>query len=295
MGNVTRKRKRPHRVHFGDHGIYIYESRHSPDFAMEFIKWDFDQLFVIREGQGLLETAHGRVAVREHQMFYVPAGTDHRFEDDPNDPLTVVGVCFYESVFGDCTSAAESLTLFRRDFPALSPFKVADNYTRVQIRSRLKSIFVEQLQQKEGSRAVILAVLIDLLVFVVRTYAEHRELSPTDDGAAAFTGTLHYLNDNFFHPIKIEELAELANMSYRSYTEQFKRRTGRTVTQYLTERRVEYAKRLMLETEDILSAAVEAGFGDLTHFYRVFKKLTGSTPKQFIDAQKPLLSQHAAA
>ena len=44
--------------------------------------------------------------------------------------------------------------------------------------------------------------------------------------------------------MKIEELAGLANMSYRSYTEQFKRRTGKTVTQYLAERRVEYAKRL---------------------------------------------------
>jgi AraC family L-rhamnose operon regulatory protein RhaS len=262
---------------------------------MESLKWDFDQLFVVREGQGLLETEHGRVPVREHQMFYVPAGTSHRFEDDPANPLTVIGVCFYENVFGDCTHATESLTLFRRDFPALTPFKVADNYTRVQVRTRLKAFFVEQLQQQEGSRAVILSLLIELLVFVVRTYAEHRELSPTDPGAAAFTGTLHYLNNNFFRPIKIEELAELANMSYRSYTEQFKRRTGRTVTQYLTERRVEYAKRLMLETDDILSAAVEAGFGDLTHFYRVFKKLTGLTPKQFIEAEKPLLSQHAAA
>jgi AraC-like DNA-binding protein len=283
---LKRRRKRPHRVHLGDRGVYIFESRHSPDFRMEPVAKDFHHLYVVREGRGFIEADGERVPVRENQMVYVPAHTAHRPLDDPDHPLTLIILCFYESVFGDCTSAVESVRLFRRSFPALEPFKVGDNYTRLEVRNRLKAIFVEQLQQKAGSDSVILAQLIELLVFISRTYAEHRELSPTDPGAAAFRGSLRYLDDNFYRPIKIEELAGLANMSYRSYTEQFKRRTGKTVTQYLTERRVEYAKRLMLETDDILFASVEAGFGDLTHFYRVFKKFAGVTPKQFIAARR---------
>jgi AraC family L-rhamnose operon regulatory protein RhaS len=269
----------------GDRGVYIFESRHSPDFRMEPVAQDFHHLYVVREGRGFIEAEGERVPIREHQMVFVPANTAHRPVDDPDDPLTLIILCFYESVFGDCSAAVESVRIFSRGFPALTPFRVADNYTRLEVRNRLKAIFVEQLQQKEGSDSVMLAQLIELLVFVSRTYAEHRELSPTDPGAAAFTGSLQYLDDNFYRPIKIEELADLANMSYRSYTEQFKRRTGKTVTQYLTERRIEYAKRLMLETDDILFASVEAGFGDLTHFYRVFKKFTGVTPKQFISAR----------
>ena len=54
---MKRRRKRPHQVHFGDRGIYIFESRHSPDFSMDFVEWDFHQLFVVREGQGQLVTA----------------------------------------------------------------------------------------------------------------------------------------------------------------------------------------------------------------------------------------------
>jgi AraC-like DNA-binding protein len=228
-------------------------------------------------------------------MMFVPAGTAHRPVDDPEDPLTLIILCFYESVFGDCTSAVEGLNLFRRDFPALAPFKVGDNYTRLEVRNRLKALFVEQTQQKEGSGPVILSQLIELLVFLARTCAERRELSPTDAGAAAFAGSLRYLEDNFYRPLKIEELADLANMSYRSYTEQFKRRLGKTVTQYLNERRIEYAKRLMLETDNILFASIEAGFGDLTHFYRVFKKLTGQTPKQFIAARRHAALESEAA
>ncbi len=282
--SLKRRRKRPHRVHLGDGGIYIFESRHSPDFSMEPVAQDFHHLYVVREGRGFIEAGGVRVPVRENQIVYVPAHTAHRPVDDPADPLTLVILCFYDSVFGDCSAAAEALRLFREGFPALTPFKVGDNYTRLEVRNRLRALFAEQTQQREGSRAVVLAQLVELLVFVSRTHAEHRALSPADPGAAAFAGSLRYLDENFYRPIKIEELADLANMSYRSYTEQFKRRTGRTVTRYLSERRVEYAKRLMLETDDILFASAESGFGDLTHFYRVFKKLAGVTPKQFIAA-----------
>ena len=286
MGEVPlkRRRKRPHRVHLGERGIYIFESRHSPDFRMELVAQEFEHLYVVREGRGFIEAERGRLPIRENQIIYVPAHVAQRPVDDPEAPLTLIILCFYESVFGDCTSAVESMRLFNSTFPALTPFKVGDNYTRLEVRNRLRAIFVEQMQQREGSDAVILSRLIELLVFLSRTYAEHRALSPTDPGAAAFAGSLQYLDENFYRPLKIEELADLANMSYRSYTEQFKRRTGKTVTQYLAERRVDYAKRLMLETDDILFASAEAGFGDLTHFYRVFKKLAGVTPKEFISA-----------
>jgi AraC-like DNA-binding protein/mannose-6-phosphate isomerase-like protein (cupin superfamily) len=283
---LRRSRKRPHRVHLGERGIYIFESRHSPDFSMELTAPDFHHLYFVRGGRGLIETAGAEIPIRENKLVYVPAHTAHRPVDDPGDPLTLIVLCFREGVFGDCTSAVESLRLFRRDFPALTPFKAADNYTRLEVRNRLKALFVEQTQQKEGGRSVVLAHLIELLVFLARTCVERRELSPADPGAAAFAGSIHYIDENFYRPIRVEELADLANMSYRSYTEQFKRRTGRTVTQYLSERRVEYAKRLMLETDDILFASAESGFGDLAHFYRVFKKLTGLTPKQFIAGRR---------
>jgi AraC-like DNA-binding protein len=51
----------------------------------------------------------------------------------------------------------------------------------------------------------------------------------------------------------------------------------------------------MMETEDILFAAFEAGFCDLAHFYRVFKKAAGCTPKQFIAGQKVQMQKAESA
>ena len=147
-------------------------------------------------------------------------------------------------------------------------------------------MLVEQLQRREGSQAALWCQLVQLLLFLMRINQEQQKLSAADPRTTALAGSIYFIDNNFFRPIKVDELATLANLSYRSYTEQFKRSTGKTVTQYVSEIRVEYAKRIMMETEDIMYAALESGFGDLAHFYRVFKKTTGSTPKRFIARQK---------
>ncbi|HEY0170870.1 MAG TPA: hypothetical protein VGB98_07595 [Pyrinomonadaceae bacterium] len=61
---MKRRRKKPHRVHMGDRGIYIFESRHSPDFHMEMVAQDFHHLYVVREVRGFIETDGARLPVR---------------------------------------------------------------------------------------------------------------------------------------------------------------------------------------------------------------------------------------
>jgi len=280
------KRKRPHQHHFTNLGIYVFESRHSEDFTMQMDEWDFHKLCAITRGNGFLETKTSVVPITANQLLYLPPHVAHRFRDERGDPLTLVMVCFYESAFRGIEAALEVLSLFRRNFPSLSPFSLTDNYSRLKIKDSFRVMIVEQLQRREGSLAALWCQMVELLVFLARISKEQQNMLSSDPRAMAFAGSIDYISNNFHRPIKIDDLAALANLSYRRYTEQFKRSTGKTVTEYLSEIRVDYAKRIMLETEDILYAAFESGFGDLAHFYRVFKKTTGSTPKRFIASQK---------
>jgi AraC-like DNA-binding protein/mannose-6-phosphate isomerase-like protein (cupin superfamily) len=279
------KRKRPHQHHFTDLGIYVFESRHSEAFTMEMDKWDFHKLCAIVQGNGFLETKTVVIPIGRNQLLYLPPNTAHCFQDRPDDPLTLVMVCFYDDAFTGNDAALEVFSLFRQHFPTVSPFNLTNDYSRVRIKNGFRVMLIEQLQRREGSDGAIWCQLVELLLFLTRLNKEQK-LSAADPRAMAFAGSIYFINNNFYRPIKVEELATLANLSYRRYTEQFKRSTGKTVTQYLSEIRVEYAKRIMLETEDIMYAALESGFGDLAHFYRVFKKTTGSTPKRFIAQQK---------
>ena len=292
---VTGKRKRPHRHHFTDLGIDVFESRHSEDFTMDMDEWDFHKLCAIAKGNGFVETETAMVPISANQLIYLPAHVPHRFLDKRGDPLTLVMVCFYDRAFTGNAAALEVLALFRQHFPALSASDLSDNYSRLKVKNSFRAMLIEHMQRREGGDAALWCQLAELLIFLTRVRNEQRKMPAADPRAMAFAGSLYFINKNFYRPIKVEELAVLANLSYRRYTEQFKRSTGKTVTQYLSEIRVEYAKRVMLETGDIVYAAFESGFGDLAHFYRVFKKTTGSTPKRFIAEHKPLLQQAATA
>lgn len=253
---------------------------------MEMDEWDFHKLCAIVKGSGFVETRTAMVPIGSNNLIYLPANVPHRFLDRRGDPLTLNMVCFYDRAFGGNAAALEVLSLFRQHFPSLFPFDLADNYGRLKIKNCFRAMLIEHLQRREGSDAALWCQLAELLIFLTRISNDQRSLPVSEPRAMAFAGSLYFINNNFYRPIKVEELATLANLSYRRYTEQFKRSTGKTVTQYLSEVRVEYAKRIMLETGDIVYAAFESGFGDLAHFYRVFKKTTGSTPKRFISNQK---------
>jgi AraC-like DNA-binding protein len=50
----------------------------------------------------------------------------------------------------------------------------------------------------------------------------------------------------------------------------------------MTQKRLNFACERLLASEDVLSSALESGFADLSHFYRVFHHHRGMTPLAFL-------------
>ena len=68
-------------------------------------------------------------------------------------------------------------------------------------------------------------------------------------------------------------------MSRRRFTQLFREVTGSSWADHRTELRINYACRLLRETDrGIIAIAFESGFEDLSSFYRAFKRQTGDSP-----------------
>jgi CheY-like chemotaxis protein/AraC-like DNA-binding protein len=93
------------------------------------------------------------------------------------------------------------------------------------------------------------------------------------------------LRQNFTDPeYNIESLASELNMGQRSLQRKIKALLDRTPVQLIAEYRLKKAAALLLDnTVNITDAAFEAGFGDLSHFYRLFKKEYGMNPTEYRD------------
>jgi AraC-like DNA-binding protein len=95
---------------------------------------------------------------------------------------------------------------------------------------------------------------------------------------------LHYIQENFNKAeLDIEEIARAASISPNWLSTTFKKEMNKTVHGYLTDLRIENAKKLLQETnKNISQIAYEVGFKDQGHFTKVFKSLTeGLTPQNF--------------
>ena len=91
-----------------------------------------------------------------------------------------------------------------------------------------------------------------------------------------------YVNEHYFEEIHLSDLAELVNMSSTSFSRFFKLRTGKSLTDYITDIRIGYATRLLVDTTTtIAEIAYDCGFNNLSNFNRIFKKKKGCSPKEF--------------
>ena len=91
-----------------------------------------------------------------------------------------------------------------------------------------------------------------------------------------------YLDRNYAQKITLSELALHFHYSTVTLTEHFKRAFDTTIVSYLTEKRIEAAKALLLETElNIGSVGERCGFENPEHFSKTFKQKTGLSPLHF--------------
>ena len=90
------------------------------------------------------------------------------------------------------------------------------------------------------------------------------------------------LNDEFIETPTAEELATLADVHPVHLAAVFRKFQDQTIGEYVQNLRIEYATEMLLNKDIPLSEiALSSGFSDQSHFTRIFKRVTGTTPGEF--------------
>lgn len=95
---------------------------------------------------------------------------------------------------------------------------------------------------------------------------------------------LTYINTDLCADLRLNVLAELLNINASYLSTLFKKEVGMTLTDYVNKSRMEHAQKLLLCTDlPIKSIAQQCGIPDIYYFTRLFKRVTGTTPKTYRD------------
>lgn len=103
------------------------------------------------------------------------------------------------------------------------------------------------------------------------------------------SSVLRLMKDNFDKPLRVDELAEHANMSPSSFHHHFKQVTAMSPLQYQKRLRLTTARQIMLaEMKDAASAAYAVGYESTSQFSREYARMFGAPPMRDVMA---ILSQ----
>ncbi len=93
---------------------------------------------------------------------------------------------------------------------------------------------------------------------------------------------ISYLDDNYLEKTTIDELAFLFNTNRSTLCKEFKNVTGKTIGEYVLDKKLVLAKKKLSTTEKTFTEiAAECGFESIHYFTRFFKKATGIPPSLY--------------
>jgi AraC family transcriptional regulator len=107
---------------------------------------------------------------------------------------------------------------------------------------------------------------------------------PPADGLSRKTlaRAIEYIETNLADDLTIQDVANALSMSAGRFAHAFRNSIGLAPHRYVIERRIELAKRLLLETNlPIANLATRAGFSTHAHFCVTFHRMVGLTPGQY--------------
>ena len=116
-------------------------------------------------------------------------------------------------------------------------------------------------------------VLLDQNMAVAeRTVAEQERINPV----------LIYLVENFRQQVTLNEAADIANMTTNAFCKYFKKITRKTFMETIIGYRLNYAIQQLVQTDKPISEiSFESGFGDVSHFYKMFKSKMHLSPLNY--------------
>ncbi len=246
-----------------DYGVPIWigkyrNLRNLPHWHLE------HEIIVCRDGQATVTVDGQHLTLGPGSCVFCCGGSVHYIDADPNCLLTIA---LFDPEF--VKSFADKQILKNPLYP-----------DRYHTGARLLEIENEIAKQSsfyvEKSKTLLINLLID--IFRGEELAPGRvQNSPTLERYKALLEKL----DEEYRDITFQQAADFMNMSAAYFSRFFKQMVGRTFSQHLNLIRIDYALKLLSEQPDISMRTLmcECGFNTLRNFNRVFKDVTGYSPR----------------
>ena len=261
---------------------YISHIRRAANFSMASVhahaEWE---LYFLLSGERRYFIRDHVVPVKAGDLILVPSGEIHKSLQAGEGPHERISVEFRREFLPAClemNGACRLESIFQGGF-RLSMIESDQGRIRVELFRLLDVVREAGAGWEDAARIIVSNLLLQIAQICRQSAAlEHTALpQPT-----WFPILLRHLAAHASEPIALADAAEVVYLHPSYLSRAFRRITGMTFLDYLSNLRVREARKLLETTNMPLQRIAEAcGLGDVTHFGRVFRRVTGQTPGKY--------------
>lgn len=266
---------------------------HTVDTILGMHSHSFYELNVVISGTGRHYIDDGSCLATEGMVFMLPPNTRHGYYSDGVMKIyhILLSGAFCER-FSDELTSLSGYSLFFEVEPLLRGRYTQDFFLKLE-KEKLDELIktLENLKLTDSSEennvqiarnAATLKILCEFCSLMAKRHNGLNLNQYNNVFETEIIKNMQFLVDNCCEKQDFNKIAAELNMSYATYLRYFKQICGKTPSQYITQCRINHAKKLLKFTDrTIVEIAVECGFFDSSHFVKVFKQFTGLNPKQF--------------
>ena len=174
--------------------------------------------------------------------------------------------------------------LFSIDIEKLPPDFIFSNNTIEGLGNMIEAIHQEEEEKKLGYGNVINSYVTIILEKLARYYNLVCQYSRKDSNEKYDYVLMakKYIDQNYMKSISIDDISNACGCSKLYLQELFKKKSYRSMKQYLMDKRLIAASHILLhDASPIESVAANVGFSDIRYFYRLFNKQFNMTPTDY--------------
>jgi AraC-like DNA-binding protein/quercetin dioxygenase-like cupin family protein len=261
-----------------------------PHFYNHLHRHNETQITWIMKGEGTLIAGNYMQRFKPGDIYIIGANQPHIFKSDPayfdkrkKKEIHELTIFFNpDGFFHSILELPESKTIKKFVESTLSGLQVP--------ASEQKKIANEMLIIKDVKQGYRLAAFIHLLQTMTsvkewKTLATiSAEYSFTDMEGLRMNDVYQFTMTHYSENIKLKQVADVAYLTPQAFCRYFKKHTRKTYIAFLSEIRISEACKKIIagDFNSISSIAYDTGFSSAVSFNRVFKKITGKSPKQYL-------------
>lgn len=245
-------------------------------------KHEFIEIIFIRSGEGIETVGGVSHTVKRGDMLFVNFGREHSFS---NTGMEFIHILLRPEFISDRLISSEnifdvfSLPQFSSIDGELSPSEIVSfsGNELITVTNLIDAMLDEYEMKKKGWRTALFGYTDVLITMLVRKLKEGEP--DTDLHTARIE---KYVDEHLFEKITLSDIA--ANCFYNPsyFSRRFKHYFGKNLSEYVNEKRLFAAARLLCEGNKTAAAiAQKCGFSDTSQFYRLFKSEFGCTPSEY--------------